>query len=802
MRNDVLSLRFAVKAALLAGASTMFMLSGAPALAQDASTSDKDSNIIIVTAQKRAERLEEVPMSVSVVTGETLVNSGVTSLRDLSNVTSGFLLGSAGSTAQPALRGITTAINGNFEGNIATYVDGVYQPAPISLNIDLPNIESVQVLKGPQGTFYGRNAAGGAILLTTATPSDTWTGKAEFTYASFNDRRGSAYISGPLVENVAVGVAGYMRRSDSYVKLASRTTPGEASCCALPTEQDMLRVKLKADLSESFRATLAYNYVRVDDPHLLVYSPIENVNPGGFFVYTRPGGATLPTGLGVVATDLDSVAQSKQHESALTLELDTGAGTIKSISSYSQLKSDVRFDFDGSYIPANYGIFPFTEKTFQQAIDFTTSATDKIDLSIGGMYFHDRLIFDPRRNANYAGLNPLNPGTTPGTIADYIAISSIDVKQTKNAFAIYADANYHLTDKLYINAGGRYSHEKHDIFTETTGIAGLVRAPINTGDTFSKFTPHASIRYEISPRTNVYFTYSKGFRSGVFNTTPPSCVNATPVATDCYLPARQESIDSFEVGFKTAGNHYRFDIAGFYYNYKDLQISATRATSAGTPVVDFVNAPKANIYGIDASFELKPVENFTIRGSVLYLHARYGDGFIFSGLGVNPAAAGLNVNTDPLKTLVNVGQNQDLSGLPMSRSPEFSGNLGMDYHIPRGDGGLRFSANLKYTSSYVLRNPSIWCQATPVELAGVTSTYNCAGIPAGRLREQRFVENGYALVNASITWTDPSDHYYVRIWGTNLTNHIYAQDANGSVAGTYSAQAEPRVFGGTIGIKF
>lgn len=801
MRNSVLSFRCAVKAGLLAGASTMFSLSGAPALAQDASTSDKDSNEIIVTAQKRAERLEDVPMSVSVVTGETLANAGITSLRDLSNVTSGFVLGSAGATAQPALRGITTAINGNFESNIATYVDGVYQPAPILLSIDLPNVESVQVLKGPQGTFYGRNAAGGAILLTTAMPSDTWTGKAEFTYASFNDRRGNAYISGPLGENVGVGVAGYVRRSDSYVKLASRTTPGAASCCALPIEQEMLRVKLKADLSESLRAILAYSYVRVDDPHLMTYSPIENVNPGGSFVYTRPGGTTLPTGLGVIATDLDTVGKFKQHESALTLELDTGAGTIKSVSSYTQVKSDVRFDFDGSYIPANYGSSQFTDKTFQQAIDFTTSAIDKLDLSIGGMYFHDRLIYDPLA-VNYSGLNPLNPGTTPGTIADYTAISTLDFKQTKNAFAIYADVNYHLTDNLYINAGGRYSHEKHDVYSRTTGIAVLARAPINTSGTFSKFTPHASIRYEISPRTNVYFTYSKGFRSGVFNSTPPSCVNATPVASDCYLPARQESIDSFEVGFKTAGDQYRFDIAGFYYNYRDLQISATRQTTAGTPVVDFVNAPKAKIYGIDASFEFKPVENFTIRGSALYLHARYGDGFIFGGLGVNPAAAGLNVNTDPLRTFVNVNQNQDLSGLPMSRSPEFSGNLGMDYNIPRGDGGLRFSANLKYTSSYVLRNPSIWCQATPVTLAGVTSTYNCAGIPAGRLREQRFVENGYALINASITWTDPSDHYYVRIWGTNLTNHIYRQDANGSGSGNYAAQGEPRVFGGTIGAKF
>jgi iron complex outermembrane receptor protein len=215
------------------------------------------------------------------------------------------------------------------------------------------------------------------------------------------------------------------------------------------------------------------------------------------------------------------------------------------------------------------------------------------------------------------------------------------------------------------------------------------------------------------------------------------------------------------------------------------------------PIVELQNAPSAKIYGIDASFEVEPIDNLTIRANATWLHARYGDGFIFTGTGVG-TTPGINTNSDPLLTLVNAAQVQDLSGLQMARAPNFTANLGMDYNVPMGEGGLRFSANVKYTTSYVLSNPSIWCQGTPVTFAGVTNTYNCSAVPADRLREQRYVEDGYALVSASITWTDPTDHYYARVWGTNLTDHRYRLHWSAS----YASMAAPRTIGGTIGYKF
>ena len=215
--------------ALLSASALVGALAVTPAIAQTAEA-EVDNNTIIVTAQRRSEALEDVPMSIAVVTSETLANAGVTNLRDLSTVTSGYSLGAGGAFPQPALRGVTTLINGSFENNVVVYIDGLYQPVAAGLNIDLPNVESVQVLKGPQGTLYGRNATGGALLLTTVSPSQEWTGKAEVTYARFDDKRASGYVAGPLSDEIGVSLAGYIRRSDGYFRKASRTVGGPAEC--------------------------------------------------------------------------------------------------------------------------------------------------------------------------------------------------------------------------------------------------------------------------------------------------------------------------------------------------------------------------------------------------------------------------------------------------------------------------------------------------------------------------------------------------------------------------------------------
>ena len=168
-------------AALLCGAALVAPLWTAPALAQGAAAEDADKGDIIVTAQRRSEKLEEVPMTVQVVSQETLTNAGINTVRELANVTTGFQVGNSGSYPQPAIRGITTINAGAYENNVALFVDGLYQYVPQVLNMDLPNVQNIQVLKGPQSTLFGRNATGGAILIDTIDPGKDWTGDIEAT---------------------------------------------------------------------------------------------------------------------------------------------------------------------------------------------------------------------------------------------------------------------------------------------------------------------------------------------------------------------------------------------------------------------------------------------------------------------------------------------------------------------------------------------------------------------------------------------------------------------------------------------
>ncbi len=216
--------------------SALIALPIVPAMAQDVAEEDGASmHEIIVTAQRRSERLEDVPMSVAAISAEAMAAAGVTSVRDIGKVVTGVQLGQAGAFPQPAIRGITTLTNNvNFENNVAVYVDGFYEPAPMAINIDLPNVSDIQVLKGPQGTLYGRNATGGAILLNTIDPGDTLNGKVELTYGRFDDKRASAYISGLLSNSVGFSLAGYVRRSDGYLKYSSFTTPGATFGHAAP----------------------------------------------------------------------------------------------------------------------------------------------------------------------------------------------------------------------------------------------------------------------------------------------------------------------------------------------------------------------------------------------------------------------------------------------------------------------------------------------------------------------------------------------------------------------------------------
>jgi len=793
-------------AAILCATAMATTLFAGQASAQSAGGAGKatSDDTIIVTAQRRSEALQDVPMSVSVVNQSTIANVGINTVGDLSNVTSGFQLNNSGSYPQPAIRGVTTTNSGSYENNVALFVDGLYEITPQILNMDLPNVESIQILKGPQGTLYGRNATGGAILIDTIDPKDYWEGMAELTYARFDDKRARGYVAGPLSDKIGMSLSGTIRRTDGYYKWASQTSPlTQTDGHALGLKQESLRAKMKFDLTDSFRATIGYNYTRASDPRGVYFSPNENT--------------ATPYPRGVVAGnffDLDF----KQHEALLKLELDVGPGTLRSVSGYAKSDLSTTYDSGGTYTPDRAADSKLVDHTIQTNLDYDIKA-GMLDLILGGNYFKNKEKYAPgRANASYVA----GPGATISSgLGDYLLTSQSDSHRTKEAWALFFDATMHLADKISLTLGGRYSKEHQTTHAVKTTYAGSLSSPTGVvydatlPKTYKLFTPRASIRYEISPQTSVYASYTKGFKAGETNSVIPG---DNPATWDALGEIGQETVNAYEIGFKHADRKLRVDLAGFYYDYKDLQISSVQFVG-GVASVLLQNLPKAKIYGAEASIDYEVTPNFKVRAGATWLHARYGAGAVYVGTGGSDIPL-TTAFSDPLKNNLNRAfpfgprpgpMAQDLTGMQMARAPNFTGYIGFDYKIPQGDGGFTFSANVKYTSSYVVTDPSIWggelLSAYKARLATDPTAMpnNAAGLAgtpyADRSNEQRARQGAYAMVNGSITWADPSDSYYIRVWGKNLTDRTIAAHYRPS-SSTYIPIQEPRTYGVTVGYKF
>jgi iron complex outermembrane recepter protein len=710
---------------------------------------------IVVTAQRRAERLEDVPVAIVALTGDTLAKSGIEQMSDLGQVATSVQINRAGAFTQPAIRGITTLTLGfGFENNVAVFVDGFYQPDMVTINGDLANLASVQVLKGPQGTLYGRNATGGAIVIDTLAPSKEFIANAQVSYGRFNDLRLQGYVSGPLGEKAALGIAAYYRTGDGYIRdIGSDPVSTADDTNAAPIKNLSLRAKLLLTPTDDLSITLGLNRGFVEDSRGLVYT--INSRPASFLP-TPPGRATQrDTSSSTIPAD----ATARATEGTAKTVLETGIGTLTSYTGYASRLSHSTFDFDASKPVITQSVSNnINQHTFQQTLDFSIKAIDRLDLIVGAFFYDDKLRVDG--GESYAG------SVTPAGLQ-----RTQFVRLTSRSYALYIDGTWQISDQLFLSGGLRYNHEKRGIsYFEVPGTVTAIAPPANNSASFSALTPRAVLRYEIAPRTNIYASYSQGFRAGVFNPT----VLPSPALV---LPINPEKLRAFELGFKTASPTLRFDAAVFYYDFSDLQVGVTIPSPINpTTVVQLIsNAKKAESYGAEAQVTYTPMPNLSIRAGAAYIRARYTDFPNATGTGFN-ATTGFNVT----------GQVQNWNGQQMARAPSFTANLGFNYDTDLAGGKLALSANGSYTSSFVVANPSLF---GPLAGAALANT-------------QRYRQNGYALLNTQVNWTDPSGHYTLGVYGDNITNTRYNFILSGGAFGDFSQGNEPATYGVRAGFKF
>jgi len=697
---------------------------------------------VVVTAQRRSEAVQDVPASITVLSAESLQSAGVANTTDLAKMVPGMTMNSYGGFLQPSIRGITsTGANLGENSNVAMYIDGVYQPQQIAGLIDLPDVQQVEVLKGPQGALYGQNATGGAILISTKAPSFEPKGRISTSYGNYNDKALQAYATGPIIGPVAASIAGGYEDHDGY---RTQVVTGQHDD---GLHSKVIRGKVLVEFSEKANVEVsAYHSDRKDSSNYAGFAINDNA-----LAYAVVPSAPRPQHADQFSTDPDVFTQIKSDGVGVHASIETSYGVVKSISSYSE--NTITYLSDADYTAVNFFTLttdPLKARYVTQDLNFASEKFGMTSFLVGVFYLNGKEAF---RENNFDTF--LVPSLPPASKSATAHLSNQNARVEKEIMAGYAEVSIQPTDLLTLTFGGRYTHEEQhtfsdfSIFTPGGGQQKLPQQEEYPGDpaTFSKFTPRITAKYEVTPTSNIYASWGKGFKSGVVNT------------SDFTLdPVNPEVVTAYEVGYKGMPlDTLQINIAAFYYDYEDMQ-----AVVYQPPTAYFTqNAATASIKGIDVDLLWAATDDLRFQASVSFLDATYDDfknavNFVPNGFGHNPPTT------------------IDLSGKRILRSPEYSGNIAAIYERPTDIGQVGANVSVYFSDSY-----------------GMEQT--------GRIQQ-----DAYHTVSAELSLKPEGlNGLRVALWGKNLTDEAYYQSAlviGGIVDG--ASYAAPRTFGVSAQYEF
>lgn len=595
---------------------------------------------IVVTAQRRSENLQDVPVAVSAITASGLEAVGAMTTQDLTVAVPGLNFNQNIGQGTPYIRGVGSQSNqpGN-ESPVATYVDGVYIPASSATIFEFNNVERVEVLRGPQGTLFGRNSSGGVIQVITRTPSLS-ASHADLSagYGNLNTIQANAYLSTPLSDKAAVDLAiTYHNQGDGYgrdVVTGSDAQNGHSLG---------VRSKLYAEPGTDTTVTFSAAYNRFVDSFGLAY-----------LVYPAPPNV----GFWDIAADTPPTDTHSSAVAALTATHSFDGVKLTSITSYQQDKYDFLTDVDALPLPLLNARVRADERFATQELQLSSDNTSSYSWTTGLYYFHANS--RAHRDLTGLGIDPTGSG----------AIVQNNGEQIAKSYAGYVQGTYKFTDNTALTAGLRFTEDKK-LFHSNDILPGdiLITPPpgFKNNDTASKLTWRLALDHHFSDQAMVYVSFNRGFKSGEFNTSSL----ADP-------PTRPETLDALEVGSKLTfwNGDARVNFAAFHYNYKDLQVLSLN----GTGSLILQNASNAKIDGLEGEFELAPTKALTFRTNFSWIpKADYKD--------YNNAQIG-------------GGAPFDASGNRMVHTPKFSGAIGADYRVPIANGSVTFNANFYYNSGW------------------------------------------------------------------------------------------------------
>jgi outer membrane receptor protein involved in Fe transport len=576
---------------------------GAPAVAGNATTPTAAAGLrtsgrgrieeVVVTAQRRKERLRDVPLTVTAISASALAQAGVTTVTDLGAVVPGVQVGNAVGFATPHIRGVgSTAIGPGIETDVAIYVDGVYYASTSGSLFDFVGVSNIEVLKGPQGTLFGRNATGGLINVITKDPTQQTHVDADLTYGNYQTGKADLYLSGGITPDLVANLAiqggtmgeGYGKNFTTGKSIGRDIFNGEARSKWIYTPSDETKLTLSLDYINQ-RNTFAEQRIPIGDVHL---PSLKTPEPYGSAWDEQDNEMPL--------------FASKGGGAALKFDQDLGFAHLMDIVAYRQSTTTIDFDLD--YTPlAEEGAFLHTdENSFSNELQLSSTSSGPIRWTTGLFYFKSDSRYDP----THVTFDPLLAGTPFNAL-------SVDSDQRVYSLAAYAQATAKITENTNVTGGIRYSYEHHD-FLGTTYFYGPDNMPSTIVPTsvapeerasFDKPTYRLALDHHFSKDLMAYASYTTGFKSGGFNSQTPG--------TPAFLP---EKLIAYEVGTKDVflDNRLRINLSGFYYNYTDIQVQEVSLATTG-----ITNGAAARLKGADVDFNAVVTPNFTLNGSAEYL---------------------------------------------------------------------------------------------------------------------------------------------------------------------------------------
>lgn len=747
--------------ALLGASAISLMASPTTTIAQDdrsaqIATASKDVGDIVVTARKLPESVLEVPVVTTIISQEQIDNRQIADLTDVSTLTPGLVLGEAAADigTQISIRGVgTSSIDSGIDQSISLNLDGLQITQGSAYSVGVFDMAQIEVLKGPQALFFGKNSPGGVVSIRTADPGPEWEVIGRLGYEGIADEwRGDAIVSGPMTDTLGIRVAARYSDMKGYFRNTAVANPafgavqpprrfGDATSLFLrgtvvfePTSRFQLRLKVNYtrdrqkdgspfQLSSCPEGTSDYLPI----PGLSFYSPNEDcrINRNVNLVDLDPDAFGGLNNNGRVFNFIDQYFGTLEMNYDLSDQI-----SLTSVTGYYKLKYDGMIN--GSLAGAA-GTPLAAQKTLEredvtQEVRLSSDFDGPLNFTGGGFYQNGSIDV----NSTLAGNTTLG---LPPRLQE--GVHNVDIE----SFSVFGQLRYDLTSELELAGGVRWTSEKRSDIGATARFGGpfIDLAPPRLST--KNWSPEVTLTYKPTDDLTLFGSFKQAYKSGSYNLIVP----IDPDNPDNSFG--DEKVQGGEIGLKArlADRQVFTNLAFYQYKYKGLQVGVNEVAATGISLLRTVNAGAAKVYGVDFDLSYRPrhVEGLSINGAVNWNHARFTDFPEARCWGGQTIALGCNTNFNAAS---GVFLGQDLSGTPLPRAPSWQLTAGFSYELPVSDKmKLNISADGQYSSKY---------------LANLG------------LNRPDYYQRAFGRINATLALADADDRWEVALIGNNLTDKL------------------------------